>query len=244
MCKLPPGAFKMGPAEGEPTAHAVRVTKKLLIDQYEATQAQVARFALAHGNDCGEKPCNLEIPNITQRELRIPDGEAQFPSLGMSFDGAKAYCAWVGKRLPTEAEWELAARHDPITGRDRTYPWGDTFEPGIANVFGAIERVGAFTGDRSAIGVRDLGGGTHEWVLDCYQKARSCEGAACIDPLVEDHCEKVCEEGPSHLCDVGRTMKGATFASPPEHAKAALRIGWAADSGGGVRCVLEESAPR
>src|SRR5262245_9850804 len=89
-------------------------------------------------------------------------GETRLPMTGVTWGEADIHCRSLGKRLPTEEEWEFAAR-----GTDgRLYPWGNSFEPGranIANIAGAFTGVGSYPRGNSPFGVSDMSGNAMEW---------------------------------------------------------------------------------
>jgi formylglycine-generating enzyme required for sulfatase activity len=95
------------------------------IDKYEVTNAQYMEFVKATGH---------RVPyHWTTNGNKIPEGRENHPVVHVSWEDAKTYCDWCFKRLPTEAEWEKAASWDMKNGKQREYPWGDKYDPELAN---------------------------------------------------------------------------------------------------------------
>jgi formylglycine-generating enzyme required for sulfatase activity len=252
-CAVGAGEMMMGtPAEpdrpaGELPLH-VRLSHDFRIDQFEVTLGQFARFlASSDQTICARKNgyClggyALATFDRKQATLHLLENVATLPA-NVTFPAADAYCRWAGKRLPSEAEWEYAARHDPATGLDYTYPWGDDYRDGVTNNFGAIApgrgrlaAVGTFPGDRSPIGAYDMDGNAYEWVADCGSTVRACP-EPCIDPVFTTSCEKICSSGSEVTCEESHQMRGGSVADNPRRfVKRRVRSG--ADGPGGFRCV-------
>ena len=134
------------------------------IDKFEVTNAQFAYFVSKTGYVTDAERAGDQV---TWRTFNTPDRKYH-PVIYVSWNDANAFCRWVGKRLPTEAEWEKAAR-----GTDkRIWPWGDGWNPGVLNSseYGAGQplRVGSFKAGVSPYGAYDMAGNVWEWVADWY----------------------------------------------------------------------------
>lgn len=155
--------------------HAVYIAA-FLIDRFEVTNAQYAAF-LNHirRNVDSEGHSLIDLNISTAQILQVGDSyelksstDADRPVWGVTWYGAAAYAQWVGGRLPTEAEWEKAARGSDV----RDYPWGsERPRPDLAN-FGTNHDgntvVGAYERGASPYGILDLAGNVREWVYDWY----------------------------------------------------------------------------
>jgi formylglycine-generating enzyme required for sulfatase activity len=129
--------------------------KGFYIDKYEVTNSEYKRFADATRYN---SPVNWDGKNY-------PEGKGDHPVNNITWYDAHSYCNWAGKRLPTETEWEKAAR-----GPDGTiYPWGDEYDKKMANLdTGETKPVGSYKKDKSYYGVYDMGGNVMEWVDSWY----------------------------------------------------------------------------
>ncbi len=165
MVLVPAGEFTMGSNEGgddEKPAHRVSLDA-YYIDKYEVTVRQYAKFLDATSL---EAPPDWNIMNQPPHQKR--------PVAKVDWADAGTYCRWAGKRLPTEAEWEKAAR-----GTDgRIYPWGNDPPTRLQANFGkdkwndhvALVPVGLLEDGKSPYGIYDLAGNVSEWVSDWYDK--------------------------------------------------------------------------
>jgi formylglycine-generating enzyme required for sulfatase activity len=145
------------------------------IDRYEVTNIQYQRLLRGSGRDGPRRWAGryLHLDSDRSPDWRgdeYPSGEAMYPAAGITWEEATEYCAWVGKRLPTEAEWEKAAR-----GTDeRAYPWGSTWDPDRANTLDQRlsypAPVGAYASGASPYGAMDMAGNVWEWASDLYDR--------------------------------------------------------------------------
>jgi len=128
------------------------------IDRFEVTQEAYAQWVQA----------TRKRPPADWSGKRPLPGRERHPVVFVSWQGAKDFCTWKGKRLPTEAEWEKAAR-----GNDgRIYPWGNTLDQNRSNIGGLIGNtlpVGSYENGKSPYGVYDMIGNVWEWTSDWYQ---------------------------------------------------------------------------
>jgi formylglycine-generating enzyme required for sulfatase activity len=192
------------------------------LDQYEVTTARYAKFF---------KETNRRQP--VYWSANVVSAHASKPVVGVDWNDATAYCAWAGRRLPTEAEWEKAAR-----GTDqRSYPWGNEAPSEQRanfnhccdfNEYGALTDVGLFEQGRSPSGAYDMAGNVWEWTADWYDETYYGESPA-RNPT-----------GPSS--GDFRMLRGGSWDNGPVYVRSALRLrGTSTERGDniGFRCAQD-----
>ncbi|MFF0545406.1 ergothioneine biosynthesis protein EgtB [Nocardia thailandica] len=195
--RVPAGEFVMGTSadpwalDNERPAHPVHVPA-FAIDAAPVTNEQYLAFVDAGGYERPElwsprgwahrQEAGLVAPQFWERDgdrwyrrvfgRRVPLAPRQ-PVVHVCWFEAEAFAAWAGKRLPTEAEWEKAARYDPATGASRRYPWGeDEPTPATANLGQRhLEpaEIGAYPAGVSATGAHQLVGDVWEWTASGFE---------------------------------------------------------------------------
>ena len=161
---VPAGNFTMGDDEQSPLREIY--LDAFYIDKHEVTVSRYAKFLQTTG---GVRPPD-------RWEEASAAGAMELPVIGVDWHDADAYCKWAGRRLPTEAEWEKAAR-----GTDgRTYPWGNDAPNSLRANFGqssdnpykgGLAAVGRQDAGSSPYGAQDLAGNAAEWVVDWFSES-------------------------------------------------------------------------
>jgi len=160
MVLIPAGEFTMGSEKlaNEKPRHKLFL-KDFYMDKFEVTNQQYYKFC---------KDTNRELP-IHMTNDKIPAGRENHPVSNVSFSDAEAFCKWAGKRLPTEQEWEKAAR-----GTDgRVYPWGSGWDQNLSNNRTRSGEdtlpVGSIPRGASPYGLMDMAGNVWEWTDSWYK---------------------------------------------------------------------------
>jgi len=178
MILIAPGVFLRGADVSDPSVsprHTVLMEHAYYIDATEVTVGQYNAFREFYRKTEGRK---LDAPTNH-------DANPDLPAVGIKFFDAKYYAKWAGKELPTETQWERAARGD----RGLNFPWGDgrpVFH--LPRTTDQLDPVGTFPGDRTPLGVYDMAGNAREWCLDLFQadvykKELALGGGTVRDPV-------------------------------------------------------------
>ncbi|MCI0485945.1 MAG: bifunctional serine/threonine-protein kinase/formylglycine-generating enzyme family protein [Blastocatellia bacterium] len=196
MVTIPAGKFIMGNNSADvefEKPERQETVKAFYIDQYEVTNEQYLKFVQATNHK----------PPGTWPDGKFPPGEDKYPVGGVSWFDAQAYAKWAEKRLPTEVEWEYAAR-----GTDkRLYPWGNSFSPRNANSLETRKNnpmpIGSYSSGKSPFEVYDMAGNVAEWTAS----------------------DAVAYPNSNARPDAGRkVIRGGSFALPQARARVTARI--------------------
>jgi gamma-glutamyl hercynylcysteine S-oxide synthase len=260
VCDVPEGTFSMGSADDEQAAKDERPQHEVYVPDFQIARfpVTVAEYAcfVRSGHLAPPNPYHLLNPwgrtflwswRITLDRSAFKFGwkhqlsRPEHPVVNISWFDAAAYAAWLaavtGKpwRLPSEAEWEKAARWDPATGKARTYPWGDVFDTVRANTeeggIGGTTPIGSYPAGASPCGAQDMAGNVWEWTRSRYGP---------YPYLATDGREDVVLVGPEDTI----VRRGGEWEDDRWPARAAFRgREWANDRNGatGFRLVLEAS---
>ena len=230
MVYVPAGEFQMGSNEGnsdERPVHTVALDG-FWIDKTEVTNAQYGKCVEAGPCDGSEFADDSEYSGATQ------------PVVGVDWTDARDYCNWAGVRLPTEAEWEYAARGP----EGWLYPWGNEFDGTKLNYcdrnceykqadesaddeYAKTAPVGSYPGGASWVGALDMAGNVWEWVADWY------------DEDFYERSPKLNPPGPDS--GSSRVLRGGSWFYSPDYVRGSFRLDWFPvfrSDHSGFRCAL------
>jgi formylglycine-generating enzyme len=238
------GACTVAMGEDSAPQHIVAISP-FQMETTEVTYSQYLTFLntlgpRSHLNGCDGQPCLItrnedENSNVTfdSANYDVPDVINQFPVANVTWYGARSYCEAIGRRLPTEAEWELAARGNTD---NRVYPWGIEWNVDLAKTNRPVEApVGAVPVDSyplgaSPYGVLNMSGNVAEWVGDWYDaRYYGQPDASQPDP-----------QGPPAGSE--KVVRGGSWDTPPFFSRVVHRQSWQPNSGTlwiGFRCAAD-----
>lgn len=228
MVLIPKGEFTMGSsAHADEHKHQV-VLDRYWIDTYEASNARYRAFMTATAHPA---PAYWDDPRLNKPHQ---------PVVGVSWTDADAFCKWEGKRLPTEAEWERAAK-----GPDgnQHYPWGHTLDPKKANYGQHVGRtmpVDSYPEGVSGYGVYNMAGNVFEWVDDWYEPSYYKQSVA-LNPKGAKEGYNFANQGPV------KVLRGGSWLAPASSLHTSHRFWNQPDNnsygvGLGFRCAKSEDA--
>lgn len=176
MAVVPPGDYVIGADDGEEDERPLRTVRVegFYLDVKEVTNQQYGVFVRKTGH-----------PAPAHWGGKMPPREmAAYPVVCVSWHDASAYAKWVGKRLPTEVEWECAARGQ----KGLKYPWGDVFAYDNGVFARSVARTGSRPKDRSILGLMDMAGNVSEWMATKEGERCSIRGGSWLglEPERED----------------------------------------------------------
>jgi formylglycine-generating enzyme required for sulfatase activity len=239
---VPAGCFTMGAdpekdklaQAAEKPAHEVCLIKPYWLDQYEVTNEAYQQFIDAGGykdKQWWSAAGWAWLQNTSKKPVVFPGFvDAKQPRVGITWHAAEAYAKWRGGRLPTEAEWEYAARGE----KGAIYPWGETFDEKKLNWcdkdckyewrtlsaddgFGKTAPVGSYPDNVTWVNAYDMTGNAWEWVSDWYSEYKKTSPKD--DPV-----------GPATGFE--KTLRGSAWSSVPADTRLSYRFKRPANSYG------------
>jgi sulfatase modifying factor 1 len=210
---VPAGDFLMGGDAGFPNerpVHRVRLDA-FYIGKGPVTNTQYEQFV----QETGHRVPHLDDPRAARenwdvRRQTYPPGRRDHPVVVVSWRDAVAYCAWAGGRLPTEAEWEKAARGG-LEGK--LYPWGDAADPGRANYDSPAGTTPVGSYPPNGYGLHDMAGNVWEWVADWYDAKYYASSPAANPPGPAQGSVRVLRGGAwllfAHFCRVAYRFRNS-----------------------------------
>lgn len=166
MCRVPKGLYTLGSDEHAATdgpRRTYRLESDFYIDKYEVTNEEYLEFVTQTGHE----------PPPHWVNGKYPEGRGRHPVVNVTAADAEAYAAWKKKRLPTEEEWECAARG--YSGY--IYPWGNEYHKeycnGADSGIGDTVPVGQYEAGRSPCGAYDMAGNVWEWTASWFDEAKT-----------------------------------------------------------------------
>lgn len=228
LCYIPAGESWVGSGEWDHEFNPDETPEhKVYLDAFWMYKTEVTNAMYAQCVNAGfcDQPCSIET-NPRFRDPRY----ANYPVVYVTWQDAMDYCTWVGGRLPTEAEWEKAARG---LGKAK-YPWQEGYPSAqnvnAANTVGDTTPAGSYPLSASPFGLSDMAGNVREWVYDWYD-ADYYTFSSAQNPL-----------GPTSGTD--KVLKGGSYYDTYEHTRIADRLHHSPSSAGinrGFRCVISSS---
>ena len=231
MVLIPAGEFQMGSSHIDEVqsvqtvhvdvsaqpVHTVHIDA-FYMDKYEVTKAQYVEFIKAKGSSYAAADSHIFQEDGT---YYVDIGYENHPVGGVTWYDAMAYAAWVGKRLPTEAEWEKAARGG-LNGK--IYPWGDSKDTSKANYaqpIGGTTVVGTYP--PNGYGLYDMAGNVWEWCLDEYnENFYKIPQSRSPNPIGGSHSIEQLIQNP-RIAEGSRVLRGGSWGDPDIFVRVATR---------------------
>lgn len=195
MVLVPKGEFSMGSNEHSDESKHQVVLDPYWIDKFETSNARYRAFMNATAHPA---PAYWDDPRLNKSNQ---------PVVGVSWTDANAFCKWDGKRLPTEAEWERAAKGPD---GENHYPWGHSLDPKKANYgqnIGRTTPIDSYPEGVSGFGVYNMAGNVFEWVEDWYDPSYYKQSVA-LNPKGAERGYNYANQGPV------KVLRGGSWLAP------------------------------